>query len=126
MAQRTFWRLIFAPTTDRLGIRSAPLQDQSEEAWARPTGASDVTRDRAQRAVGPAGVGEASLLHRNRMGAAVPFAHEARACSDLHALNCRLLTGLLRLPARGKLASGGLTEPTIAKLLNTIGDSANE
>ena len=61
------------------------------------------------------------------MRAAVPFAHQPRARSDpLGALWGYLRVGPPRLDKRGEFAAGRLAEPTIAKLLDAVGDGANK
>src|SRR4026208_311036 len=102
MAQRSLCRPFFAPGADGLGIRSASLIGQSEEARPGPAGTSDFARNGSQRPVGPSGVGEAFLLHRDGMRTAIPFTYQPRARSDLRgALNCYLLAWFVRLPEGG-------------------------
>ena len=61
------------------------------------------------------------------MRAAVPFTHQPRARSDpLGALWGYRGVGPPRLHERGEFAAGRFAEPTITKLLDTVGDRANE
>jgi hypothetical protein len=61
------------------------------------------------------------------MCVAVPFTHQPRASPDPRcALYGYFRTGLSRLPERGEFPAGRLAEPPMAKLLDTVGDGANQ
>ena len=61
------------------------------------------------------------------MRAAIPFTQKPCARSDpLGALWGYIATGLPHLNERCEFAAGRFAEPTIAKLLDTIGNCANE
>jgi hypothetical protein len=92
-----------------------------------PVGTGDVARYCAQRLVVPSGIGEAFALHCDGVRAAVPFAHQPRARSDLLSALCGCLRiRAFRLHERGQFAAGRLAEPAKAKFLNAIGDGTNE
>ena len=90
-------------------------------------GACDLLGDFREGRVARPGIFEAVLRHRDRVRAAMPFAHEPSA----------RLQGEARIwahPARGpehlrqclELAAGRLAEPTVLELLAPIGDPAKQ
>src|SRR5680860_180375 len=108
-------------------LRVCTGSHETEEAGTRPMGSRDLLGDFCEGRVARPGVFEAILRHRDGMRAAMPFAHEPSAGLQSEA---RIWTD----PARGpehlcqcpELAAHRLAEPTVLKLLASIGDPAKE
>jgi hypothetical protein len=83
--------------------------------------------DPRQRGIRLAGVLEAILQDRDNMGPPAPFAHQARAWSQLRAGGRRQASACLQLRGEGRqLPSGRFAHPAKVQLLQAVGDAADE
>src|SRR5665811_1428141 len=108
-------------------LRACASAHETKKAGTRPMGACDLLGDFCEGRVARPSMFEAFFRHRDRVRAAMPFAHEPSAGLQSEA---RIWTD----PARGpehlcqcpELAAHRLAEPTVLKLLASIGDPAKE